>query len=290
MKLLFVGDFQGEFPEKLSKKIEKEEFDAIIGIGDYAGIKDFRSYVMYALASSKQGIPIISAKDFFGKKKFKKLLKKDRKKAKRILNKLNEYKKPIISVFGNGDDDWYAYKFEKGMKAKKSLRNFLKKLNNFHDITYSKKKFQEIEFIGFGGYMDIDAYFDKKEFKDEQDIMKVRIKRREKSRHNLFSRLKKSKNKNLVFVLHYPPKGVFDIIKDKKDNPMNGKSAGIGFFTDAIRKYKPLIAFCGHMHEYQGMKRIGKTFVINPGDAEKGKYAVIEISIKTRKVRARFER
>ena len=67
---------------------------------------------------------------------------------------------------------------------------------------------------------------------------------------------------------------------------MNGQSAGIGFFSEAIKKYKPLVVLCGHMHEYQGIKKLHGVPVVNPGDAEKGKYAIVEIGGKGR---ARFE-
>ena len=100
------------------------------------------------------------------------------------------------------------------------------------------------------------------------------MKRIEKTRKKLFSLVKKMKGEK-IFILHYPPKGIFDIIKDKS-NPYNGKSAGIPMFREAILKYKPKLVLCGHMHEYQGVKRLGKSLVVNPGDAEKGKYAVID--------------
>lgn len=137
--------------------------------------------------------------------------------------------------------------------------------------------------------MDIDAFFKEKEFDEEKErTLKRRIERREKSRKHFFGMIKKTRGEK-IFVFHYPPKGVFDIIRDKKDNPMNGKSAGIGFFRDAIKKYKPRAVFCGHMHEYRGMKKIGSSVIINPGDAEKNKYAIVEIpEDKNKKIKAEF--
>ena len=57
---------------------------------------------------------------------------------------------------------------------------------------------------------------------------------------------------------------------------MTGKSAGIGFFREAIKKYEPKLVLCGHMHEYQGKKMLGKSLVVNPGEAGSGKFAVID--------------
>ena len=145
-----------------------------------------------------------------------------------------------------------------------------------------------MDFVGFGGYMDIEAFFDKKQFNENKFKIEKRLKRHIKVRERLFSILDKiRKNKNpRVFIFHYPPYGVFDIIKDKKDNPMNGKSAGVKFFTEAIKKYKPKLVLCGHMHEYQGAKKLHGCLVVNPGDAQKGKYAIVDYpSLKVKVVR-----
>jgi Icc-related predicted phosphoesterase len=185
--------------------------------------------------------------------------------------------KPVILVFGNGDDDWYDYPFGvRKHKAKKSRRKFLKGLKNLHDITYGIKKIRNITFVGFGGYMDIDAYFDRKNWKEkDEEVYVLRATRREESRKYLSQNLRKTSGER-IFIYHYPPKGVFDIIKSGKDNPMNGKSAGIGFFKDAILKYKPRLVLCGHMHEYCGGKRVGRTIVVNPGDAEEDNFAIVD--------------
>jgi Icc-related predicted phosphoesterase len=287
MKILVLGDFGGVFPERLKKKLKKEKFDLVIGVGDYTGIKEWKSFIMHSLRIVKAGNPHPSPVDFFGKKRFKELLRKDRRAAKNVLKTLNNLGKPVIFIFGNGDDEWYKYRFDKILPVKKSNLNFVKKLRNMKDITYGKLKFKGINFVGFGGYMDIDSYFDKEEWKNDEEKIRRRLKRRDKSKKHFFKVLRKIKGEK-IFVLHYPPKGIFDIIKDTKDNPMNGKSAGIGFFREAIQKYKPNLVLCGHMHEYCGAKKIGKTLVINPGDAEKGRYAIVEID--GGKVKMRFEK
>ncbi len=291
MNLLIVGDFQGVFSERMKERMKKEKFDAIVAVGDYAGISDFRQYIMYYFNQMKKKLPVKNAEEFFGKEKLKKLIKKDDDAAKNVLRKLDKLGKPVFLVFGNGDDRWYNYPFDGNTKMNlpKTHAQFLKKLKNVKVMTYGKKKFEGINFVGAGGYMDIDAYFDRKHFSsgDENErIIRKRIGRREKNRKKFFDTLESTIGKR-IFILHYPPKGVFDIIRDKKDNPMNGKSAGIGFFSEAIKKYKPLVVFCGHMHEYVGVKKLHGVQVVNPGDAEHGKYAIVEIG-KTGKIKARF--
>ncbi len=282
MKILVVGDFQGNFPTRLKKKLDKEDFDLIIGVGDYAGISDWMKWVRYDFARAKKGLERISPQEFFGKKGFANLLKKDRAAAKNVLRTLNSYGKKVIFVFGNGDDDWYSHP-EYKMKAQKSLVNFYRKLRNMKEINYGKTSVNGIDFIGYGGYMDIEAFFNKKHLAYQtNDMVKRRMKKHAGMKRRFFKLLKeiyrnKNRNREKIFVLHYPPYGVFDIIKGEwKGNPMRGKSSGVKFYTEAIKKYQPRLVVCGHMHEYQGVKKIGNTIVLNPGDAEKGKYAVVE--------------
>jgi len=226
------------------------------------------------LREGRKGRPCLGAEEFFGEKRLRALIKKDEEATKKVFEGIESLKKQFIFVYGNGDDGWYKYPFVSHIpKLKKSLVRFMGKLNNFKNITYKQTKFKRMNFIGFGGYMDIEAYLDKKVFPEsaERERYLTRLKRLKESRKNFLDRLKKiNKKEDKIFVLHYPPMGAFDIIRDKKDNPMNGKSAGVRFFREAILKYRPKIALCGHMHEYQGAKKIGSTIVINSGDAEKG--------------------
>jgi Icc-related predicted phosphoesterase len=286
MRLLVLGDFQGRFSVKLLKKLKNEEFDYIIGLGDYAGIKDFMPYVYYSLSQSKKGEKAKSPKEFFGKKKFKEILKKDNKYARNVMKNLDSLGK-VIAIWGNGDDEWYKCKFIKGYPdINKSNKNFIKNLKNTKNITYGKTKLNEINIIGYGGYMDIEAFFkmDKKDYNGKDHTRRNRL---EKARKYFFERNDKIKG-DRIFLFHYPPMGVFDIIKSNKANPMNGKSAGVRFFREAINKYKPKLVLCGHMHEYQGMKKLYNVPVINPGDAEKDKYAIVDIDEKTWDVKTKF--
>lgn len=277
MKILAIGDFHGKFPKKLKDRIKKENIDLIIGLGDYTGIKEWYSYLMKIFKLREQGKEVPTAKEFFGKEKYKLLLKKDYLAGKKVLSEINDLNIKTFFIFGNSDDEWYKYPFDKNVNSfKKRTENLMKKLTNLKEITYGKAKFEEINFIGFGGYMDIDKYENERidGFEDRERIKKV-IDRRTKSKKKLFNLLKKTKGKK-IFVFHYPPQGVFDKIKDKK-NPCHGISAGINFFMDAIKKYKPGLVLCGHMHEYQGVKKLGKTLIINPGAAIDGKAVVIDI-------------
>jgi len=279
MKILVVGDFHGKI-EKLQKKILKQDFDFIVGIGDYSGIEDWKSYWRYAF-KLKKGTKGKSPKEFFGKKKFKEILKKDFEAGKKVLSFLDSLQKPGFFVFGNGDDGWHNYPFaNKLFKAEKRSLNFLKKIRNIKEMTYGVKKYKGISFLGFGGYMDSTANNKLRDKKWQKEVDK----RNGRAQKKMNSLIKKIGEKS-IFILHYPPKGIFDKIIDKK-NALHGKRVGIDFFRKEILKKKPFLVLCGHMHEYTGKKRLGNSTVVNPGEGSKGKFAIIDIDEKKGKVKA----
>jgi len=288
-----LGDFHGQFNKKLKKGLAREmknRIDLVIGVGDYAGIEEWSDYIINMLKASSVGLPWVSAEEYFGARKFKKLVKKDEKCTKNVLLEINSLVNDKengkgLYVFGNNDDDWYNYPFSKNSRIKKSRKRFLKSLNGMKDITYSSTKFNDVSIVGYGGYMDAEINWDKR--KDDKESYNKMLNRVGGSRKKLFSMCKKQKPE--ILVLHYPPKGIFDKILDRK-NPYHGKQIGVLAFRDAILKFKPRIALCGHMHEYQGALKLGKTLVINPGDASKGKFAVVDYDNFNGKADVRFVR
>ena len=282
MKILIVGDIHGK-TEKLEKEIPKHKFDFVVGVGDYAGIGEWRSYIKYCFSSKisnmEERAKLKSPTEFYGKEKFKELLKKDYEAGKKVLNFLNSLRKPGFFVFGNGDEEWYNVFFIKSLKAKKRNLNFLKKIKNVKNINYGIGKFKGIQFLGFGGYMDATAN-NKSRDKEWQE----RVNKRMKKAENKFNFFLKKINWKSIFVFHYPPLGAFDIIKDKK-NPFHGGSSGIDFYRNGILKKKPSLVLCGHMEEYQGKKKIGNSLIVNPGEGAHGKFAIVDFDEDKRKVK-----
>ncbi len=281
MKILAIGDFHGKFPGKLKKKIRKEDFDIIVGLGDYAGLDIWRPVVMKQIAILKKGGEVRTVEEILGKRKFDKLNREDEAAGKKVLTELIKLGKPVISIFGNAEDGWYKHPSDRKRfgveKSKAAIVKRLKKSGRFKDINYGKMRYMGANFIGCGGYMDIDAYFDRKKFSDSNDPVKLarRVKRRAGSKNKFFGILRKVIGEK-IFVLHYPPKRAFDIIRAGRKNPMNGQSTGQGFFNEAMKKYSPSLVLCGHMHEYQGKKRLGGSLVVNPGEAALGRAAIID--------------
>jgi Icc-related predicted phosphoesterase len=57
----------------------------------------------------------------------------------------------------------------------------------------------------------------------------------------------------------YPPKAVLKLGQQVLTN------VGSSSVRVAIEKYQPPLVLCGHIHESNGVCRIGKSLVINPG-------------------------
>lgn len=103
---------------------------------------------------------------------------------------------------------------------------------NFHFIHLKRVKVKGYHIVGLGDFY-LDPYALKK-----------------------FESLLKQKPERTIVLSHYPPKGVVD----KTDF---GSHVGSPELLDLIKKYKPLLVICGHIHEAAGVDNIGDTTVVN---------------------------
>jgi hypothetical protein len=76
--------------------------------------------------------------------------------------------------------------------------------------------------------------------------------------------------KNSIFQLHAPPLGSQLDIAPKLDETLKvvyGESIAVGSTAvrDSIMKYQPLLGLHGHIHESDGVVKMGRTLCINPG-------------------------
>ena len=274
MKFLALGDFHGKFPVKL-KKLAKD-VDFIIALGDYADADEIRK-IIFKSWINKRWYEVV------GLKKAGEIEKKSFDSGLKVLKELNSLKKPIYVVFGNTDFYKSYLKSDSPVIMPGFYEDKIKKLKNLLILDKHKKKIQSIELIGYGGYVDATDYI-KHPVDRDKVRQKIRVKRykQDEKRFNKF--LAKGKlTENAFFVFHWVPYGIFDKVLFKK-SPMYKKHVGWEPYTKAIKKYQPELVLCGHMHEYQGMKKMGKTLVVNPGAAGHGKGAIIEINDESKRI------
>ena len=125
---------------------------------------------------------------------------------------------------------------------------------NLHDKV---KAFKGMKFMGFGGAATpFNTIFEPSE---------------EQTKNSLDKLGKEVKNNNFVLVVHNPPKNT------KVDMVSSGEHVGSQAIRDFITQRQPLLAISAHIHESQGIDKIGSTVVFYPGPFYEGYYGIAEI-------------
>ena len=273
MKILAIGDFHGRFPEKLKKEAEKA--DLILSPGDFANADKIRKLIFKNWVDRNWYEAV-------GLKKAKALEKESFISGLKVLKETNKLGRKFYFVWGNSD--FYKDSLEKDDLSPGYYNDKIKKMKNLISADKRKKKFHGLEIVGFGGYVDVTEYV-KRNIDENQKKHKKRLKRYNQTKGKLFDIFESKPDKNFIFLIHYSPYGVFDKVKFK-GSPMNGKHVGFEPYNWIIEKYKPMLVISGHMHEYQGAKRMGKSLLVNPGPALEGKAAVIDVDEINKKVKS----
>lgn len=255
MKILAISDFHGRVP-RISK--QKIKFDILISPGDFSSSDKIRKIQFENWQDERRWYEII------GKTKAKKLVIEDIKSGNKVLEKVNKIGSALI-VPGNaeytGGDSGWSY------LDKDYYSNSVAKLKNLVDVEYGLFDIGEVQVIGYG-----------KSCAPEKEISRKLCKEIVKALGKLFKQAKKEK-KPVVFVSHNVPYKVMDTIT-LRESPAYGMHTGSDVVRKIIKKYKPLLCVCGHMHESQGVERLGKTIVVNCGYGFNGEYAIIDIDGK----------
>lgn len=143
-----------------------------------------------------------------------------------LLSVLNRLGIPVLMVDGNHES----------VKSMRRSCSLFKNTEFIHDKVIRK---EGIVFFGYGGggFATIDGDFEKAAKRHRKEL----------------------KRQKIVLVTHAPPYGTeVDRIMDTY--------CGCRSITRFIKRYKPVLVICGHLHENSGKSGfIGKTEVINPG-------------------------
>jgi Icc-related predicted phosphoesterase len=180
----------------------------------------------------------------------KDFLKKSNMLFKDIVKKLCSYKKPVLILRGN-------------MYLTGSRDKLTKKIFSSHkNLIYKKTGKVEIdgkEFILF------DMSFEPHMYRTQDSWMRKQFISAKKRGIKINKLMKITESP--VIISHAPPFGYLDkTVKGKR---------GSKILLKLIRKHKPELVLCGHIHESKGIVKIGRTTVINLGCC--GNYKVLEI-------------
>ena len=268
MKILAIGDFHGKFPSKLKKEVEKA--DLVLCTGDLGGSDKLLKIIFKYFKHGWWKI--------VGLTKAKKYVLEDYSSGKKIINELGKLKNKIYIINGNWDFTSTApWERTAGLKLEKYTK-LMRRKKNLISINRSFKKINGLGILFFGGMVTAGAYVDGALGKTHQ---KKSIKKNQREQAHLMKYASKDVD---ILLAHYPPFGYFDKVSYKGENPMNGKHIGFKGYTAFIKKKQPKIFICGHMHEYQGKKKLGKTTIITTGSAHDGKAVIIDFDVKKKKV------
>jgi Icc-related predicted phosphoesterase len=264
MKILALGDPHGSL--KNIKKIPLKNVEIILITGDI-GKSDLRRKLEFnKLKRKENGLKEIKYSPEKSKKAFMETHNSTLKILKYLSKSLN-----VFFVYGNIDgSDERTKRYSKYWKTKVPfLSEELKNMKNVKVIDNKTIGFKGIKITGISQFTE-DSWF--KRFRPKDKGLK------DKSIHDtdkikkIFRKLKKVD----ILISHSPPYGILDKV-NFSEAPKNwqGKHAGSKLLLAHIKKTKPKLVLCGHIHEAKGEAKIGKTKVINLGCC--GDYKIIEV-------------
>ncbi|MEM3374147.1 MAG: metallophosphoesterase [Candidatus Woesearchaeota archaeon] len=192
MKLLLFSDIHGDFKALTNLKKESKKADFVIAAGDISVME--RNIV-------------------------------------EILDFLNSFKKPILLIHGNHENEFRL------MELTQMYKNLIFLHRGAHH-------FKEYVFLGYGG--DGFSTYDP-EFLKVANFFKKEL------------QTNKSKNKKIIFITHQPPHNTgIDLLGNE---PRGNKD-----YRRFIDEVKPHLVISGHLHENAGKTHIiERTLFINPG-------------------------
>ena len=86
----------------------------------------------------------------------------------------------------------------------------------------------------------------------------------------IYKMLRPISKKGMILMVHAPPFGVNDMIPA-------GFNVGSKSIQKIVNEFRPILVLSGHIHEDFGIKHIDGTTFINPGPAQDGMYALVEV-------------
>ncbi len=260
MKVCAIGDPHGDIAK--IRKIPLNDIDLILLTGDLGKANLARQRFFDNIARKKEGL---------------KELKEDAKFAREshleihnstigLLRYLSRYA-PVYSIMGNVGIPTLS-EVKKDNK-KYHIKNLCTRdiVDLMRDVYLVKNKTRIIDGlrIGFLEYFVDTSWVET--FKPTDYRKKLAKARKETAKAR---RVLRRFGKDLdILICHQPPYGILDRVSGKYGAPKSwqGKHAGSKIILNYIRKNHPRYVFCGHIHEGEGMKRIGKTEVHNLGVA-----------------------
>ncbi|MFA4953500.1 MAG: metallophosphoesterase [Candidatus Pacearchaeota archaeon] len=257
MKILAIGDPHGDL-EKI-KKIPIRNVDLILLTGDLGKADLARKKFFENVERKQKSLP----KKEYTKKEIKEVYDEVYDSSINILKYLSTFA-PVYTILGNvGSSDAETRKDEKKYKIK--LHYLISGINNLENVSLIKNGLRNINGLRIGF---LEYFVDTSWIKEFQEKDKLIINKAKKESDNAKRVLKSFRNLDIL-LCHQPPYGFLDKVTSRYNPPKSwiGKHAGSKLILDYVRKYRPRYVLCGHIHEGEGKKKIGKIEIYNLGVA-----------------------
>jgi len=256
VKILAIGDPHGSM-DKL-RKIPTKGVDLILLTGDLGKADLIREHTFKNIERKKQGLKEERA----SKSEYRKMFMEIYGSSMDIIRYCARFA-PTYFICGNVEPDSEGIKrWEKNVGRKLPIfTREAQKLPNVRVINNRIINFKGVRIGGLEYFVDTNWV---QEFKPSgfKKAMKKAKKQTDKAKKVLrwFNQYQLD-----ILVHHQPPYGFLDKVGPPAPKQWRGKHAGSKTILDFIRKNQPSYTFCGHIHEGEGSKKIGRTQVSNLG-------------------------
>jgi Icc-related predicted phosphoesterase len=264
MKILAIGDPHGSL--KKIRDVPKKDVDLILVTGDLGKADLARKMAFENVARKKRGLP----EGEFSQSMERRAFTESYNSSVKVVRYLAKFA-PVFVIYGNVelgiDRDEARRLFGGNRKSLPFLTDSLKEIPGVRIINNRLANFQGVRIGGLKYFTDTNWVRD---FKPSDYREKMRKARKETD--NAKKVLGRFGGVDIL-ICHQPPYGVLDKVGKFAPKHWRGKHAGSKSVLSFVRKCRPKYVFCGHIHEGEGVKNIGKTEVYNLGV---GGYKVVE--------------
>ncbi|MBM3232585.1 hypothetical protein FJZ18_00245 [Candidatus Pacearchaeota archaeon] len=255
MKVLAIGDPHGDL-EKV-KIIPIKDVDLILLTGDLGSANLMRKIAFENVERQKRGLE----KREFSPTQRKMAFMEAYNSTMKVIKYLRNFA-PVYTIYGNVESS----NLETRKESKEIglllpfLTDDLREIDNVRVINNRLVNFNGVRIGGLQYFVDTNWVQDFKP-KDYRKRMKKAKRQTDKARDIL-----KRFDEVDILVHHQPPYSYLDKVTfSGAPKHWKGKHAGSKLILDYIQRKQPRYAFCGHIHEGEGMRRIGRTEVYNLG-------------------------
>jgi Icc-related predicted phosphoesterase len=255
MKICAIGDPHGNLHK--IKQINLSDINLILLTGDLGSSSLMRKMAFDNIERKKQGLSEIKYTSNQKKKAFMQAYNSTIK----IVKYLKKFA-PVFIIFGNVESSNYETR-KQSHKIGATLPYLSNELNAMSNVRVINNRVANFEGVRIGG---LEYFFDTtwvQEFKPSNYNRNLSIAKKQTDKTKKVLRWFNSLN---ILVCHQPPYGILDKVTAKyAPKHWQGKHAGSKAILQYIKSKSPQYVFCGHIHESQGMKKIGKTKIYNLG-------------------------